>query len=177
MVDWRRRSQTRTPPLSLESDWSMLRTARRLSLPVSRRQFNKVAQLTTGESGLSGQYPESGDVHQFRDNLFNKVDMVTADCRRWDVNHTEIPQRTGKLLNIAQFDAGFFGLHPRQANACDPMLRMFLEASVEAMLDAGLHPTDLEGTNTGVFIGSCFSETEKAWFMDKLIPHTYAVTG
>ncbi|KAH1011869.1 hypothetical protein HUJ04_001145 [Dendroctonus ponderosae] len=147
------------------------------SFEFGRRLVNAPAGEEVVIAGLSGQFPESSDVHQFRDNLFNKVDMVTADCRRWDVSHTEIPQRTGKLLNIGQFDAGFFGLHPRQANACDPMLRMFLEATVEAMFDAGLHPTDLEGSNTGVFIGSCFSETEKAWFMDKLIPHTYAVTG
>jgi fatty acid synthase len=34
-------------------------------------------------SGLAGCYPESENVYKLRDNLFNKVDMVTEDDRRW----------------------------------------------------------------------------------------------
>jgi fatty acid synthase len=34
-------------------------------------------------SGLAGCFPESENVYQLRDNLFNKVDMVTEDDRRW----------------------------------------------------------------------------------------------
>ncbi|XP_030748269.1 fatty acid synthase-like [Sitophilus oryzae] len=61
-------------------------------------------------SGLSGKYPESRNVYEFRDNLFNKVDMVTDDNRRWNPTHPEIPQRTGKLYDIDKFDSSFFGL-------------------------------------------------------------------
>jgi fatty acid synthase len=35
-------------------------------------------------SGLAGYYPECENVYQLRDNLFNKVDMVTVDNRRWN---------------------------------------------------------------------------------------------
>jgi fatty acid synthase len=35
-------------------------------------------------SGLAGYFPECENVYQLRDNLFNKVDMVTADNRRWN---------------------------------------------------------------------------------------------
>ena len=35
-------------------------------------------------SGLSGRYPESDSVTEFKDNLLNKVNMVTVDNRRWD---------------------------------------------------------------------------------------------
>jgi fatty acid synthase len=35
-------------------------------------------------SGLAGCYPESENVYQLRDNLFNKVDMVTEDYRSWN---------------------------------------------------------------------------------------------
>jgi fatty acid synthase len=34
-------------------------------------------------SGLAGCYPKSENVYQLRDNLFNKVDMVTEDDQRW----------------------------------------------------------------------------------------------
>lgn len=59
----------------------------------------------------------------------------------------------------------------------DPMLRVLLETVVSAIFDAGLHPSDLEGTNTGVFVGVCFSESEKYWFVDKPEPQSFAVTG
>ena len=34
-------------------------------------------------TGLSGRLPESDNIQEFRDNLMNKVDMVTDDGRRW----------------------------------------------------------------------------------------------
>lgn len=59
----------------------------------------------------------------------------------------------------------------------DPMCRMLLEHAVEAIFDAGIHPSELENTNTGVFIGACFSETEKTWFFEKITPGNFAITG
>lgn len=43
-------------------------------------------------SGLSVKFPESDDVNEFRDNLYNKVDMVTEDGRRWPVGKFGIEQ-------------------------------------------------------------------------------------
>jgi len=34
-------------------------------------------------TGIAGSFPESENVYQFQYNLFNKVDMVTEDDRRW----------------------------------------------------------------------------------------------
>jgi fatty acid synthase len=34
-------------------------------------------------SGVAGCFPESENVYHFRDNLMNKVDMVTDNDRRW----------------------------------------------------------------------------------------------
>lgn len=36
-------------------------------------------------SGMAGRFPESDNIYQFRDNLYNKVDMITQDTRRWDI--------------------------------------------------------------------------------------------
>ena len=52
-------------------------------------------------------------------------------------DHPEIPQRTGKLLNVAKFDAAFFGIHFKQAHTMDPMCRMLMEKAYEAIVDAG----------------------------------------
>ena len=48
-----------------------------------------------------------------------------------------LPKRSGKLKDLSKFDASFFGVHPRQANAMDPQLRMLLEVTYESIADAG----------------------------------------
>jgi len=48
-----------------------------------------------------------------------------------------LPRRNGKLKDLTKFDASFFGVHPKQANGMDPQLRMLLEVTYEALVDAG----------------------------------------
>lgn len=67
---------------------------------------------------------------------------------------------TGKLKSIDKFDAMFFSTHPKLAENMDPLTRIVLETSIEAIIDAGLSPSDLYGSNTAVFTGSSISETE-----------------
>jgi len=63
---------------------------------------------------------------------------VTADnISTLYTENPEIPQRTGKLLNLSKFDASFFGVHFKQAHSMDPMCRMLLEKTYEAIVDAG----------------------------------------
>ncbi|XP_047362723.1 fatty acid synthase-like [Vespa velutina] len=50
----------------------------------------------------------------------------------------------------------------------DPVGRILFEHTYEAIVNAGVHPKDLRGTRTGVFLGSWFSDNEKTWFYDKL---------
>ncbi|KAJ8919481.1 hypothetical protein NQ315_002102 [Exocentrus adspersus] len=139
-----------------------------------------IATVKHGEeiviSGISGCFPNSNNVHEFRDNLFNKVNMVLPN-RRWVLNHPEIPDCSGTIPNIEQYDTGFFGVHERQSHSMDPMLTMLQEKTIEAIFDAGLHPTDLENTKTGVYVGICYSENDKTWFFDNLATKTYALTG
>lgn len=57
------------------------------------------------------------------------------------------------------------------------MARIYLEKAVEAIFDAGLHPSELEGTRTGVYVGAISGENDRAWYFDDLAPQTFAVTG
>lgn len=36
-------------------------------------------------SGISGRFPESDNIDELNDNLFNHVDMVTEDDRRYPI--------------------------------------------------------------------------------------------
>ncbi|KAG5316385.1 FAS synthase, partial [Acromyrmex insinuator] len=128
-------------------------------------------------SGIAGRFPESKNVEEFKNNLLNKVDMVTDDDRRWKLDHPDIPQRTGKINDVNKFDALFFGVHFKQAHTMDPMCRILLEHAYEAIIDAGVNPKQLRGSRTGVFVGACFSESEKTWFYEKLQVNGFGITG
>ncbi|GAA1397236.1 type I polyketide synthase [Kitasatospora putterlickiae] len=66
----------------------------------------------------------------------------------------KINMRGGAFLErIGEFDADFFGISPREALAMDPQQRLLLETSWEAIEHAGIDPTSLRGSDTGVFAG------------------------
>ncbi|WP_306332211.1 type I polyketide synthase, partial [Streptomyces sp. KL109B] len=62
--------------------------------------------------------------------------------------------RAGLLDGVADFDAGFFGVSPREAAAMDPRQRLMLELAWEALEHTGVDPSAVRGHRAGVFLGA-----------------------
>ena len=115
--------------------------------------------------GIGCRFPgEVGSPEGLWRLLLDRVDAVgEVPADRWDSGafYDPDPQAPGRMTtkwggfvsDVAGFDADFFGITPREAEAMDPQQRILLEVAWEALEHAGIAPDSLSGSRTGVMMG------------------------
>ena len=113
--------------------------------------------------GMAGRFPGARSPGELWRNLLGARETIThfgadeldpADAEEMAarLDPAYVAAR-GIIEDVDKFDAGFFGITPREAEVLDPQQRLFLEAAWEALEDAGHDPRSFPGP-IGVYAGS-----------------------
>ncbi|HYP24459.1 MAG TPA: amino acid adenylation domain-containing protein [Actinomycetota bacterium] len=108
--------------------------------------------------GISGIFPEAGDLAELYRNLAGGRDSVRA-LPRERVETTSVDPNldyptVGCLDRVDLFDHKFFNISLREAEYMDPHQRVTLELVCAAVENAGYSLASLRGTRTGVFLSA-----------------------
>jgi len=136
-----------------------------LELPVEDTSNKKSPDGRVAVIGMACRFP--GNISSPEElwlQLLDGFDATESMPDRWDVEALYSAEqnclgkmsvkRGGFINNVENFDAGFFAMTPREAVSLDPQQRLLMEVVWKLFEDAGVIPADLNGSATGVFIGS-----------------------
>ncbi len=110
--------------------------------------------------GMACRYPGANDVETLWRVLtegketisFFKDAELDPNLPREVVKDPRYVKARGVLKNVDQFDAGFFGISPKEAAVMDPQARLMLEVAWEALESSGHVPESFDGT-IGIWAG------------------------
>ncbi|WP_078971366.1 type I polyketide synthase [Streptomyces chattanoogensis] len=91
---------------------------------------------------------------------------------RYADNRGMMPDAGYLRQGLEEFDHRFFHLTPRETAALDPVQRLFLEVCWEAIEASSLPRTGLQGSATGVYVGSIWNERGAASRPGQYTMHT-----
>lgn len=114
--------------------------------------------------GMGCRFPGADTPDEFFDILQNKSKQIKEfpESRRKDTdlhikdfleNKEECYRKGGYLKEIDKFDASLFNISPKEVEYMDPLQRIFMEVSYEALEDAGVCGNKIYGSKTGVYVG------------------------
>ncbi|KAK5640304.1 hypothetical protein RI129_011115 [Pyrocoelia pectoralis] len=166
----------------LEQKFQILKSIREVrNTTLHQRAGEVLSSPLPGEevviTGIAGQFPQSSNVDHFFTNIMDKKDLLSKVPKEWNVLCQGLPPRIGIIDKTSKFDSGFFGINYHHAEALNPACRILLEKTMEAIMDAGLHPSDLKGTITGVYLGLFHVEFENPWLCYELSSPNFGMTG
>lgn len=137
--------------------------------------------------GMAGLFPQTDNLNEFADNIFNGLDMVEeVPLTRWDnklwfdekggLNNKIYCKWGGFVRDVDKFDAAFFNISEEEAKGMDPQVRLLLQTLYATADDAGI-TNSIRGTNTGIYVGSSFQDYVNNMVDDAILPSLYCITG
>ncbi len=112
--------------------------------------------------GFSLRIPGASSAGEFWRNLvdgtesftrFSRAELLARGVSEDELDDPAYVPVAAVLDQLDYFDAGLFGVSPRDAELTDPQQRLFLEHAHAALIDAGCDPTRYDG-EIGVYAGS-----------------------
>lgn len=134
----------------------------------AQRASNDIAII-----GMAGRFPDADDLDAFWKNIaaghealrqFGDEELLAAGVSRQLLDAPGYVKSGVVLDGIDQFDAGFFGFTPREAEVLDPQQRLLFECAVEALERAG-YGDHARPRPVGVFVG----QSESLYFINHLL--------
>ncbi|MDT5033946.1 MAG: hypothetical protein QOC94_4117, partial [Actinoplanes sp.] len=116
--------------------------------------------------GLALRFPGARNVDEFWHNLVAGTESVlrVGDEPLDATGPAHVPF-AGRLDDVEEFDAGYFGYTAREAELMDPQQRFLLEVAVAALEDSGRHPS-----RTAEAIGVFLGVGRSSYFLHHLFP-------
>ncbi|MDP1748552.1 MAG: type I polyketide synthase, partial [Reyranella sp.] len=113
------------------------------------------------------------------------VSWITPDRFPTEAYYHPSPDQLGRSYTFAAgviddvwgFDAAAFGMSPREAEQVDPQHRHLLEVGYDALAHAGIRPSSLAGSDTGVYIGASSVDHAARLFADPSAADVHMMTG
>jgi acyl transferase domain-containing protein len=111
--------------------------------------------------GMAGCFPGAPDIETFWRKLCAGEECLVrfslAELRRAGIPSSLVEDNlyvpvNGSVAGVELFDAGFFGMSPREASITDPQHRIFLELAWRALENSGYDPARFKGA-IGVYAG------------------------
>ncbi|HET6209050.1 MAG TPA: beta-ketoacyl synthase N-terminal-like domain-containing protein, partial [Jatrophihabitans sp.] len=137
-------------------------------------QQTEISESDIAIVGMSGRFPGAADIAglwrlicagESGITRFTEQDLLTAGVSPQLLADPSYVRAGAVIEGIDEFDAGFFGVGPKEAQILDPQQRLYLEHNWQALEDAGCDPTRFAGA-IGVFGGSAWS----SYLQNNLMP-------
>ncbi|WP_417668115.1 SDR family NAD(P)-dependent oxidoreductase [Roseibium sp.] len=138
--------------------------------------------------GFSNRLPGANNSSEFWELLKSGTCAVTSiSPERWPLGRFGHPDKSasgktytwaaGQIDDVWGFDPSFFGISPREALQMDPQQRLLLQLVWEALEHANIRPSDLAGSNTGVYVGASSLDYHHRFLVDPANSDMQFMTG
>lgn len=133
---------------------------------------------TPAITGMACQFPGAEDLDAYWQLIkHNKIATRQSSSTALPADYCRRELAGGFIKGVEQFDAEFFGISNREAQLMDPQQRLLLQNIWHAIEDAGIAPSSLRGSKTGVFVGAMANDWAARSIIDNDDLNSQMMTG